>query len=30
MIVDKYIDEGYSATNLKRPNLKRMIEDVAR
>lgn len=28
IIVDKYIDEGYSATNLKRPNLKRMIEDV--
>lgn len=28
IIVDKYIDEGYSATNLKRPNLKRMIDDV--
>ncbi|WP_227857811.1 MULTISPECIES: recombinase family protein [unclassified Clostridioides] len=28
IILDKYIDEGYSATNSKRPNLQRMIEDV--
>ncbi|MDI6219308.1 recombinase family protein [Clostridioides difficile] len=28
IIVDKYIYEGSSATNLKRPNLQRMIEDV--
>ncbi|UWD42759.1 recombinase family protein [Clostridioides difficile] len=28
IIVDKYVDEGYSATNLKRPNLQRMLEDI--
>ncbi|MDI6118387.1 recombinase family protein [Clostridioides difficile] len=28
IIVDKYIDEGYSATNLKRPSLQRMLEDI--
>lgn len=27
-IVDKYIDEGCSATNLKRPNLQRLLRDV--
>ncbi|WP_227834469.1 MULTISPECIES: recombinase family protein [unclassified Clostridioides] len=28
IVVDKYIDEGYSATNLKRPSLQRMLEDI--
>ncbi|WP_262458319.1 recombinase family protein [Clostridioides difficile] len=28
IVVDKYVDEGYSATNLNRPNLRRMIEDI--
>ncbi|MCB4304783.1 recombinase family protein [Clostridioides difficile] len=27
-IVDKYVDEGFSATNLKRPNLQRLLKDV--
>lgn len=27
-IVGKYIDEGCSATNLKRPNLQRLLRDV--
>lgn len=27
-IVGKYIDEGFSATNLKRPNLQRLLKDV--
>ncbi|WP_237672772.1 recombinase family protein [Clostridioides difficile] len=28
IIIDKYIDEGYSATNLNRPNLQRMLTDI--
>ena len=27
-IVDSYIDKGFSGTNLKRPNLQRLLEDV--
>ena len=27
-IVDYYIDEGYTATNIKRPNLERLLNDV--
>ncbi len=27
-IVDIYIDDGYTGTNLNRPNFKRMIEDI--
>lgn len=29
-IVDYYIDDGYTATNLKRPNLTRLLEDVSK
>lgn len=29
-IVDTYIDDGYTATNLKRPNLQRLLDDVRR
>lgn len=27
-IIDYYIDEGYTATNLKRPNFQRLLNDV--
>lgn len=27
-IVDEYIDEGYSAKNMKRPDLQRILEDI--
>ena len=27
-LIDLYIDEGYSASNMKRPNLQRMINDL--
>ena len=27
-IIDYYIDEGYTATNLKRPNLQRLLNDI--
>lgn len=27
-IIDYYIDDGYTATNLKRPNLHRLLEDI--
>ena len=27
-IVDYYIDDGYTATNLKRPNLQRLLKDI--
>ena len=27
-IVDYYVDDGYTATNLKRPNLERLLNDV--
>lgn len=27
-LIDIYVDEGYSASNMKRPNLQRMIEDL--
>lgn len=27
-IVDYYIDDGYTATNLKRPNLQRLLSDI--
>ncbi|WP_227847313.1 recombinase family protein [Clostridioides sp. ZZV15-6598] len=28
IIIDKYIDEGYSATNLNRPSLQRLLADI--
>lgn len=29
VVVDTYIDDGYTATNLKRPSLQRLLSDVA-
>ena len=29
-IIDYYIDEGYTATNLKRPNFQRLLNEVER
>lgn len=28
VVVDEYIDDGYSGTNFERPNFKRMIDDI--
>ena len=29
-ILDEYVDDGYTARDLKRPELKRLLEDVKR